>query len=364
MPDRAALYPVSRRHLDVLSDRVGILQHSIGSRPDPAHGYCVDDVARALQVDLLHGRALGWAAVAGSAWRGFSFIEEAFDPASGRFRNFRAIDRSWIGGIGSDDSQGRALLALGEVIAAAPDRSLADAATALFLRAVPAARHLVYPRAEASVVLGCAAMLDAVPGGAPAEMLELLAGRIHHRFQLRATSSWPWAEDTLTYENALLPRALIVAGRRLGNEAMIGMGLRTLDWLIEIQTSPQGNLSSIGNGWWPRYGERSQFDQQPIEATALLLAAGCALTESRDDRFGAAMERSYAWFLGANDRGFMLADPERGACRDGLTRRGVNMNEGAESTLMWLMAAEGIRAVRGKDASSSREPELLALALS
>ena len=276
MPDRAALYPVSRRHLDVLSDRVGILQHSIGSRPDPAHGYCVDDVARALQVDLLHGRALGWAAVADSAWRSFTYIADAFDRPSGRFRNFRSIDGTWDGGPGSEDSHGRAMLSLGEVIAGAPDGRLADAAMALFLEALPATSRFVYPRAEAAVVLGCAAIVDITPGGTPAAMLELLAGRIDHRFRLRARSTWPWPEDTLTYENALLPHALIVAGRTLHREAMTQTGLGSLDWLIEVQTARDGHLSPIGNGWWPRYGERSQFDQQPIEATALLLAARAA----------------------------------------------------------------------------------------
>ena len=122
MPDLAPLHPVSRLHLDAMTDGVGILQHAVGSRPDPAHGYCVDDVARALQVDLLHARELGWAAVAPTAERALHFLAEAFDPGSGRLRNFRSIDGSWIGGSGSDDSFGRAVLALGDVIATAPTR--------------------------------------------------------------------------------------------------------------------------------------------------------------------------------------------------------------------------------------------------
>jgi hypothetical protein len=357
VPDDAALYPVSRQHLEVMSDGIGIMQHSIGSQPDPAHGYCVDDVARALEVDLLHGRTLGWAAVRKSAWRASTFLTEAFDSASGRFRNFRSVDGSWIGGLGSEDSQGRALLALGEVVALAPDGPLVDAAHDLFLRALPATRRFVYPRAEASVVLGCAAVLDVAPGGDPAATIELLSGRILHRFQLRGTAGWPWLEDTLTYENAVLPRALIVAGRTVGNNAMTEVGLAALDWLIEVQTSPDGHLSPIGNGWWPRYGERSRFDQQPIEATALLRAAASAWDMTGSHRYRAAMERSYAWFLGANDLGLRLADPDRGACRDGLTRRGVNMNEGAESTLMWLIAAERIRALRGADVPAATRPE-------
>jgi hypothetical protein len=344
--DPVPLHPISRLHLDVLTDGVGILQHAIGSRPDPAHGYCVDDVARALQVDLLHWKVLGWAAVTGSAWRGLGFLSDAFDPAAGRFRNFRSIDGAWIGGLGSEDSYGRAMLALGDLVSAAPDARLVEAARTLFIRALPATHGFTSPRAEASVVLGCAAILETTPGGSPRAMLELLATRLHGRFRLRATTGWPWPEDAVTYENGLLPRALIVAGRRLHADAMTAIGLGTLDWLIEHQTSLAGHLSPIGNGWWPRDGARSQFDQQPIEATALLLAAEAAFGVAHEPRYRAAMELAYGWFLGANDVGLEVAVPERGACRDGLGANGVNRNEGAESTLMWLIAVEHIRAFR------------------
>ena len=276
VPDLAPLHPISRQHLDVMTDGVGIMQHAVGSRPDPAHGYCVDDVARALQVDLLHGRVLGWAAVAQTAGRAMRFLADAFDPGSGRLLNFRAIDGSWIGGVGSDDSYGRAVLALGDVIAAAPDPQLVNAATALLDRILPAARDLRSPRAEAYVVLACAAIHDSAPGGLPGAMLTLLATRLHDRFRRRSAPDWPWPEVSVTYENALLPRALIVAGRVLDSEQMVATGLRSLDWLIDAQTSPDGHLSPVGNEWWPRGGDRSQFDQQPIEATALLLAAEAA----------------------------------------------------------------------------------------
>jgi hypothetical protein len=344
-----------------MSDAVGIMQHAIGSSPDPAHGYCVDDVARALQVDLLHGNALGWASVEQSAWRGMRFLQDAFDAPSGRFRNFRSVDGSWIGGLGSDDSYGRAMHALGDTIAVAPDRQLADAAAALVAKALPAARELAWPRAEASVVLGCAAIVESTPGGPPAVMLTLLATRLHERFLRHAASEWPWLEATVTYENALLPRALIVAGRILDSEPMVDHGLRSLDWLIDAQTAPAGHLLPVGNAWWPRGGEMAQFDQQPIEATALLLAAEAAHAVTGGARFEAAMERSYGWFLGGNDLGLYVADPASGACCDGLTPLGVNTNQGAESTLMWLTAAEHIRTLRDPGPRAAAGDELLAM---
>jgi hypothetical protein len=343
-----------------MTGELGIFQHAVGSRPDPAHGYCVDDVARALEVDLLHGRSLGWSPVAESVRRGLRFLEEAFDEPSGRFKNFRQVDGEWIGGPGSNDSLGRAMLGLGETIAGAPDARITEAAASLFARALPAAGRVTSPRAQASVVLACAAVgragalagstdeRDQMLGAAATGAMRRIATGLHAQFLDRARPGWPWLEGALTYENALIPRALIVAGHRFGADAMRRIGLQVLDWLISIQTAPEGHFSPIGNGWWPRTGVKSQFDQQPIEATALLLAAEAAHGATGDPRYLAAMEQAYAWYLGGNDLGLRIADPARGAGSDGLTATGVNTNEGAESTLMWLMASEHIRAIRSQ----------------
>ena len=346
MPEPVPLHPVNRQHLEVLTGELGIMQHAIGSRPDPAHGYCTDDVARALQVDLLHQRELGWAAVAASAWRSFRFVSEAFDSATGQFRNFRSMDGSWLDGVGSEDCQGRAIHAIGDVIAEAPDIRMVESATSLFEQALPAARGLTALRAQASVLLGCAARLRADPDPSTVAACDLMAVQFTAKFRSRAYSAWPWPESRLTYENALPARALIVAGKTLASEQMIDTGLSILDWLIGSQTTPDGHLSPIGNGWWPYGGEKARFDQQPIEATALLLAAEAAYLVTADDRYRQTMERSYAWFLGENDLGLDVADPKRGAGYDGLTLRGVNTNQGAESTMMWLIAAEHVRAIR------------------
>ena len=348
MRDPSPLYPVSRRHLDVLTDEVGIIQHAIGSRPDPAHGYCTDDVARALQVDLLHARELGWASVADSAWRSIRFLEEAFDASIGRFRNFRRVDGSWLEGPGSEDCHGRAILALGEAIAEAPDGGMVAAASSLFDRALPAAQGMAAMRARASALLGCDAAMRAVPTERTADTHRLLASRLGSTFQSRPAQPWPWPEALLTYENALPVRALIVAGGYNGSRLMVDAGLNLLDWLIKAQTAPTGHLSPIGNGWWPRGGGKSRFDQQPIEATALLLAAEAAYLTTGDDRYRVTIERAYAWFLGENDLSAVIVDPARGAGFDGLTPRGVNTNQGAESTLMWLIALEHVRALRAQ----------------
>ena len=345
-PPHARLHPISRRHLDALTGELGILQHVQGSEADPVHGYCVDDVARALEVDLLHARAIGWPAVAESAWRSVRFLEAAFDEATGRFGSVRAIDGSWSPDPASSDSFGRAMLGLGLAVASAPEPAIVERANALLDRALPKAARLTSPRAQASLILACAA----APDPARTALMRRLATELHARFVSYARPGWPWPEPVVNSENALLPRALIVAGGALGARTMLGIGLQVLDWLIDTQTAPAGHLSPIGNGWWPFRGTRSQFDQQPIEVSALLLASEAALAATSLPRYADAMERAYAWFLGANDLRLQLADPARGACCDGLTPTGVNTNEGAESTLTWLIAAEHIRFLRSADA--------------
>jgi hypothetical protein len=346
MAEGTSLPPVCRTHLETLSDATGIMQHAIGARPDPAHGYCTDDVARALRVDLLHQRELGWGAVAGSAGRNLTFLAEAFLPDAGTFRNLRAADGAWLDLGGSADSQGRALQALGETVLLAPDSRMVATATRLVEGALPAARQLTDLRARASSVLGCAAAVRGGMQGEAESTLRLHAERLHATFRTATDASWLWPEPVLTYENGLPVQALIVAGANLGAGEMLDAGLRVLDWLIRAQTARAGHLSPVGNEWWPRDGVRSRFDQQPIEAAALLLAAHDAFAATGRERYRRAADQAYGWFIGRNDRGIPMAVPERGSCFDGLAADRVNANQGAESTLVWLIALEHQRLLR------------------
>jgi hypothetical protein len=346
MLEAQRLYPVNRTHLEAISDEIGIFQHAQGSRPDPAHGYCTDDVSRALQVDLLHARELGWAAISDSAWRHLHFLTEAFDAPSGRFRNFRTVERAWVDGLGSEDCQGRALHALGDALASGFEPEFSAAAAALFERALPLGTDLRALRAIASVTLGCDAAIRGGLRGPAVRALRPLADRLASAFDPRHGTTWPWPEPRLTYENGLIVRALIVAGRHRGSPRMVEIGVSVLDWLVANQTASDGHLTPIGNGWWAPGVPRSRFDQQPIEPTALLLAAEAAWLATGEPRHRDVMARAYGWFLGQNDLGIAVADPDRGACHDGLTASGVNLNQGAESTLMWLTAVEHVRAMR------------------
>lgn len=353
MPERA-LPPARRQHLEAITGPLGIWQHTDGITPDEAFGTCTDDVARALMVDLLHRHALGWEAVRPSAHTAMGYLEAAFDASIGAFRNFRAADGHWLDGTPSQDSQGRALLALGTTIRTAPEVPLRLAASALLEAALAGAARLTSPRAVASAILG----LDAGMDGGTSALMELtfarLVARLGRTFALvDYDDEWTWPEPVLAYENALLPHALIVAGRRLGDASMRRVGLAVLDWLVETQTARGGIFSPIGNdGWWERGGPRARFAQQPIEATATILAVAAAFDVSGDPRYRRAAEAAYAWFLGENDAGLVVADSATGGCHDGLSEGHVNENQGAESTLMWLTAVETMRSLRKRSWTS------------
>lgn len=355
---RGPLYPVSRSHLDLLSAEGGVWQHGTLAGPDRSFGFCTDDVSRALVVDMLHAGQIGWAAVAESVARHLKFIAEATGLPDRRLRNFRAADGTWLDAEGSEDCHARAMQGLAAVIARTPDAAVRAAAASQFERALPAAGSLSCLRPISAALLACDEAIDAGLGRDARRTFELLAERLANLFRsIPADSDWPWPERVLTYENGLPPRALIVAGRRLGDASLRRRGCSVLDWLIDAQTSPGWTFSPVGNrGWWPAGGIKSQFDQQPIEAMALLLAAETAFDATGEERYVRAAEMAYGWFLGANDLGVAVALPLTGACYDGLTPTGLNHRVGAESTLAWLTSLEHIRALRTAGSSGPTEP--------
>jgi hypothetical protein len=346
-PMRSPLPGVARRHLDRMSDGIGLMQHAVGLRPDPRHGSCTDDVARSILVHLLHARVAPSAAIALALRRSLAFLESAFDPSIGRFRNFRSADGRWLEAIGSEDSHARALQALGEILGESTDVALVTTAARLFEAALPVALGFSNLRPRCYALLGCAAALRRRQLPVAASALNTLASDLAD-LTAATPADWPWPEPVATYDNGVLPQALIVAGEALHRPDWIGLGIDRLEWLLAAQVSLSGELAPIGNdGWWPRGARPARFDQQPIEATSLLEAARAALLATGDRRFAEEMERCYAWFLGANDRGLSLADPATGACHDGLGRHERNANCGAESMLAWLVAVERIRELRG-----------------
>jgi len=326
-------------HLRVLTDDSGIIQHSIYTVPDRTHGYCTDDNSRALMVAIRHHALTRDDATLTLAKRYLSFLHFAFDKPSRGFRNFLCYERRWTDNAPpGEDTYGRSLWALGTVVACGSTDAVLPFACRLFAEALPRAEQLISPRAWAFSLLGACAYLHRFSGDENARRLRsVLSRKLMDAFRSNARVDWPWCEDVVTYANAALPHALILSGKSMEDADMVEQGLGSLEWLVSLQLSAEGMVSLIGNqGWLARNGSRARFDQQPIDACALVEACLAAWQATREPVWRERARRFLGWFLGSNDTQSVLYDSSTGGCRDGLSPNGPNLNEGAESTLSWL----------------------------
>ena len=336
-------------HLFRMSDSTGVFQHASFTVPNFAEGYCTDDNARALVLALrvqklghdvprIHECATTYAA----------FLNHAFDGGSRRFRNFMSFDRRWLENVGSDDCHGHALWALGFCAAEAGHDSFQMLAAQLFEQALPIAATLTSPRAWAYTLIGIDEYLRRFSGDRRASQIrESLAGKLMQRYADAHGEDWHWFEDVVSYANAKLPHALILSGHCMGATMMLETGLKSLRWLVKHQTSDTGSFRPIGsNGFYSRGGERALFDQQPIEAQATVSACIEAYRATQDASWVVEARRAFEWFLGRNDLGLTLHDPSTGGCRDGLHVDRVSHNQGAESTLAFLLALAEMQALQ------------------
>jgi hypothetical protein len=328
-------------HLKAFTDDTGILQHANYTIPDRTHGYCTDDNARALLVaamgqkylptnglglDFLSGHYLG-------------FLLYAFNEKNGRFRNFMTYSRQWMEEIGSEDAHGRAIWCLGKAVAFFQNPGHLAMTTTLFNKALRAVENFRSPRAIAFSLVGMHAYLHKFSGDSDVRRIrEIFADRLFNQFKNNATDDWLWLENALNYANGKLPHALLLCGHRLRRNDMIDMGLNSLKWLLAIQTEDNHFVPIGSNGWYEKGGSRARFDQQPVEANAMVEACVEAFNLTRDKSWFDQAVMCFNWFLGHNDLNMPLYDPKTGGCRDGLMADGINQNQGAESSLAWLLS--------------------------
>lgn len=328
-------------HLSRMTDSTGMFQHAIYTVPNFSHGYCTDDNARAfilavlldeLEEEPARVRTLGTTYAA--------FVHHAFDSKTKRFHNYMSFDRRWLDEQGSEDSHARALWALGVVVGRSPHRSFQIMAGELFAQALPAVMEFTSPRAWAFVLIGIHEYLQRLSGDrSVAQIRDTLTARLMELSDKITRPEWPWFEEELTYDNAKLAHALILSGRATGQKAVFERGLQSLRWLAELQTSENGHLRPIGsNGFYRRGGARADFDQQPIEAQAMVSACLEAYRATSDVSWYQHAQRAFDWFLGWNDLGLEVYSTNTGGCRDALHVDRVNRNQGAESTLAFLLA--------------------------
>jgi glycosyltransferase involved in cell wall biosynthesis len=345
-------------HLHRLTDDTGMLQHAIFTTPNRAEGHTTDDNARALIFTVMQAQLdkdrVGKidTATPDSSFQYLSFMEHAFNPAKGRFRNFLGYDRRWNETEGSEDCHGRALWGLGTVLGRSTDEGLKRAAGRLFEFSCPAAMELRSPRAWAYTLLGIQEYLGAFPGDRDAQKVRAaLAGRLLEMYESIRSQDWKWFENILAYGNARLPQALLLVGSACSDERMISAGLESLDWLTKTQhCETNRHFVPIGSqGFYPQGGEKARFDQQPIEAAGAVSACLQAYRVTGDSRWRTEAWSAFNWFLGDNDLQLSLYDSVTGGCRDGLHPDRANENQGAESTLSFLMALLEMRSLQESD---------------
>ncbi len=338
---------INLEHLWRLTDDTGILQHAVFTIPNYSEGYTTDDNARALGVSvLLEELGETWNADAHLlAPRYLAFLWHAFNTKTGRFRNFLGYDRRWLETIGSADSHGRALQNLGLIIGRSEQRPLRGVAVRLFEEALSGAEGLNSPRAWAFSLIGINEYLNRFTGDRMAQQVLInLAEQLFECYEATHTEDWPWFENALTYSNAVLSHALLVSGYRLNRDAMVDAALESLRWLVEVQRGEAGHFSPIGcKGFYPRGEDRACFDQQPVETQTVVDACLEAGRLTGDPYWRETAEWAFGWFLGQNDLRLPLYDAGSGGCHDGLHPDRVNQNQGAESTLAFLLSLLELR---------------------
>lgn len=331
-----------------MTDDCGIAQHTTFGIADRAHGYCVDDNCRGLLLINRYeasGRTLGPHERLTDAFA--AFVNHAWNPDTGRFRNFMGYDRRWLEEAGSPDSFGRTFWALGETVRLAGRADLRMWAEDLVHRVLPYCEGIESPRARAFIVLGLAPFLAQHPDCREARgILIALAEDLLAKLREHSAADWTWFEPVLAYDNARLPEALIRAGLELDRPDMTEAGVKALSWLCGVQRTPQGQFRAYGvAGFGKRLTMSPPFDQQPVEVAATIDACAAAFEATGDTVWVNEARRAFDWYFGANDLGVALADPVRGVCYDGLTPERANLNQGAESVLSFQLATCAMHAL-------------------
>jgi glycosyltransferase involved in cell wall biosynthesis len=339
-------------HLRRMTDDTGLLQHATYSIPNYGEGYATDDNARGLIAAVMMVE-LGLGPdeeVRTLATRYLAFLAHAFNDRAGRFRNLLSFDRRWLEDVGSEDSHGRALWALGTIVGRSTDEGLVGLASKLFIRALPAVLDCTALRTWAFTLLGIHEYLKRFTSDRGVQQVrDDLAARLATALSECSTADWPWFEETLTYDNATLPRALLLAANAMHDTNCVEAAVSALTWLMEVQSGQDGQFVPIGcHGFYRRGGARARFDQQPIEAYATIAACLDAYRVTGEERWRAQAQSTFDWFIGRNDLRMPLIDPATGACYDGLQSDWANQNQGAESTLAFLLSLLELRAAEAE----------------
>jgi glycosyltransferase involved in cell wall biosynthesis len=344
-----SLPDVKLNHLITLTDNTGILQHATYSIPNRNEGYCTDDNIRALLVAVLNKQLYNDDSVMILVNIYLSYILHAYNKKTGLFRNFMDYDRTWNDEIGSDECNGRVLFALGYMIKNPPNDSILAIVKNLFDKTINNVWDFTSPRGFAFIIMGCLYYTRRFSGASEVNKIcREFAARLSDLYIKCSVENWRWFENKVTYNNGRLSQALLMAGRFLDNDLYKQQGLESLEWLYNVQLHKNKNfISLIGNkGWLVKGKSKSKYDEQPIEIPPLIDACFQAFEITNDKEWISRIGLLFSWFLGNNDRQELMYDYYTGGCHDGLTSSGINSNQGAESTISWLLALHRMTQIR------------------
>ncbi len=325
-------------HIKRLTDDTGIIQHAKFGIPNLKEGYCLDDNARALLMVIMTYRQKKDKLAINLAPIYLSYINY-MQNKDGTFRNFLSFSRNFLDEVGSEDSFGRTIWALGYLLNNPPNDSYYQTGKIIFFDAAQNFEKLHSIRSIANTMIGISYYLRSNPSDdSMAEIFGRLAGKLIKHYEENSSSEWKWFEPLLAYDNGILPLALLHAAEILKNDKISVIALETTNFLTKIMLH-DGYLSIVGNEkWYVKGGERSLFAQQPVDALAMVLMYRQAFQLTKDREFLAKLFSSFMWFLGENDIRMTLFDYETNGCCDGIENYGVNRNQGAESSLAYLIS--------------------------
>lgn len=325
-------------HISLLTDDTGIIQHARFGIPNLKEGYCIDDNARALIMALMaydqdkNPKAVKLMPIY------LSFIQY-MQTNDGNFRNFLSFNRNYLDEVGSEDSFGRTIWSLGYLISSAPNNSYREFGREIFSHSISHFKNLKYLRGMANTIIGLSYYLCAHPGDEIlVKEINQLANSLKDSYKINKDGDWHWFEDILTYDNAILPLALLHHYEATGNQESYRIAMESVQFLNTFSFE-NGYLNPVGNaGWMKKHGKNPIYDQQAIETMAMVLLYSKVFEITKDDQFLSQMQMSYEWFLGKNSLHIPLYDFETHGCADGLQFNSVNRNQGAESTLAYFIS--------------------------
>lgn len=337
--DKSLIPEFDLAYVKRLTDDTGIFQHAKYGIPNRKEGYCIDDNSRALIMALMsyqenkNPEALNLLPIY------MSYIHD-LQLENGNFRNFTSFSRQFLDEEGSDDSFGRTVWALGYLIHTAPNRSYAEFGYELFFKSVQHFKNLQHLRGICNTITGISYYLKTHPYDERIlSELRSLTDKLVKSYQQTKGDNWHWFEDHLTYDNAIFPLALFHSAEITGDEEVMKIAHESLNYLEKI-TFSLSTVNPVGNNGWHIRGNEvtPMYDQQAIEIMAMVLMYHQAYVVTRESEYMKKMFTSYMWFLGENSLRIPLYDSETKGCADGLQSGGVNRNQGAESTLAYLIS--------------------------